>query len=77
MGKVKNVIYIEMSNRQVVPMKKLAEYNELVNKCKKIYMRFFYGDDLTELEKDIETRYLVNKQGKYLKYLATEVELKN
>lgn len=58
---------------QVVPMKRLEEYNEIANKCKKTYMRFFYGDDLSEFEKDIETRYLVAKQGKYLKFMATEV----
>jgi len=54
-------------------MKKLEEYKGIVNDCKKIYMRFFYGDELSELEKDIETRYLVNKQAKYFKYLASEV----
>lgn len=54
-------------------MKKLEEYKGIVNDCKKIYMRFFYGDELTELEKDIETRYLVTKQSKYFKYLNSEV----
>jgi len=59
-------------NGQVVPMKKLEEYNQIVNDCKKVYMRFFFGDELTELEKDIESRYLLTKQGKYMKYLASE-----
>jgi len=58
-------------NGQVVPMKKLEEYNTVVDKCRQVYMRFFYGDEMTEFEKDIETRYLITKQEKYLKYLAT------
>jgi len=57
-------------------MKKLEEYNDVANKARKIYKRFFYGDEMTELEKDIETRYLITKQEKYLKYLATNVDSK-
>jgi hypothetical protein len=54
-------------------MEKLDQYNEIVTKCRQLYMRFFWGDPLTEFEKDVEARYLVNKQRKYLKWLGTNV----
>jgi hypothetical protein len=59
----------------VPPLSKLEEYNEIVNKCKSIYMRFFYGDPLSEYETDIESRYLMLKQRKYLTWLNTNVRI--
>jgi hypothetical protein len=54
-------------------MDKLGQYNDIVKQCREIYMRFFFGDPLTEFEKDCEARYLVNKQRKYMKWLGTNV----
>ena len=54
-------------------MDKHKEYEELVNKIKKIYLRFFNGDKLSDFEKDIENKYLIQKQEKYFNWLSTEV----
>jgi hypothetical protein len=54
-------------------MEKYNQYEDIANKCKKIYLRFFYGDNLTDFEKDVEQRYLVQKQRKYMKWLGSGV----
>ena len=54
-------------------MDKHKEYEELVNKIKKIYLRFFNGDKLSDFEKDVENKYLIQKQEKYFNWLSTEV----
>jgi len=59
-------------NGQTPPLEKLQEYEAIKEKCRKIFLRFFYGDSLTEYEKDIEFRYLISKQQKYLRWVASK-----
>ena len=54
-------------------MNKYKEYEEKVNKIKKIYLKFFNGDQLSDFEKEIEHKYLTHKKIKYLNWLSTQV----
>ncbi len=53
-------------------MQKWDEYKAIRDKVKELYMKFFYGDELSPMEKLIERQYLVKKQEKYFKYKENE-----
>lgn len=42
-------------------MELYAKHDEIKQKCRSLYMKFFYGDSLSDLEYDIENDYLVKK----------------
>ncbi len=47
---------------RVPPMDKQAEYNEVKRQVLELYKTFFYGDEPSDFEKEIEFRYLALKQ---------------
>ena len=58
-------------------MEKWEEYNDTRRKVKGLFMKFFYGDELSPMEKLIERQYLVKKQEKYFKYKENEKKVAN
>lgn len=49
-------------------MSQRAEHEEIKAKAMDLYRRFFYGDELSSVEKSIEKQYLILKQQKYKRY---------
>lgn len=67
-----NKVYI---NGCTISMEKYNEYIELKNYCNKQYYRFFFGDEVSELETYVQNKYLEDKKDKYISYAKSEVIL--
>ena len=52
----------------VVPMHLYKEHEKIREKVINLYKIFFFGEELTEFEKEIEFRYMALKQAKFFKY---------
>ncbi|CAD8058314.1 unnamed protein product [Paramecium sonneborni] len=55
-------------NGAMPPLIKYDQYNQIRNQILQLYQVFFFGDPLSQLEREIEFRYLALKQKKFFKY---------
>ena len=55
-------------NGSVVPMLEKTKHDEINDKLSKHFKTFYVGDELTELEKDIERQYIAEKFIKHNEY---------
>lgn len=59
-------------NGSMPPLLEFDNYKTIKTKIINLYRTFFFGDELSELEKELEFRYLGLKQNKYFKYQASQ-----
>jgi len=55
-------------NGAVVPLLDKPKHQEIEAKLKKMFATFYYGDELSDLEMDIEKQYLGEKLQKATRY---------
>ena len=55
-------------NGSVVPMLEKSKHDEIESQLSKHFKTFYVGDELTELEKDIERQYITEKFIKHTQY---------
>eukprot|EP01017_Pseudomicrothorax_dubius_P041819 TRINITY_DN6744_c0_g1_i2.p1 TRINITY_DN6744_c0_g1~~TRINITY_DN6744_c0_g1_i2.p1 ORF type:complete len:580 (-),score=146.87 TRINITY_DN6744_c0_g1_i2:150-1889(-) len=51
------------------PLERRSEHEALRQEVIRLYRVFFFGDEVTELERDLEYKYLYSKQEKYFQFL--------
>lgn len=59
--------------RDTPSLKDLKRHEELKEKALKLFRIFYFGENMSSLERAIEQRYLLAKQEKYIAYLRSRV----
>ena len=59
-------------NGQTVPMNEYQKYMLIKYKLLALYRVFFYGDPITLYERQIEKKYLAEKQQKWYRFLSNK-----
>lgn len=60
-------------NGRTIPLNDLKKYEVIKKKVLNLFRMFFYGDQITLYERQIEKKYLAEKQKKWYRYLNRKV----
>jgi hypothetical protein len=51
------------------PLASLPKYQQIRDKVVELYRVFFFGEQITQFEREVELKYLMDKQIKFMKYV--------